>query len=88
MKGITDEKEGTKDRDVGSPCVTGNSGGVTGEKDELLLVGEVGGGPVNCSALNTQLVQPIKEDGRIDCVKGCTRLRRSLVTLTRAVSVL
>ena len=54
-------------------------------------VSEVGGEPVKCSALNTLLAQPFKEDGMVDSIKGCAEsaeVRRLLVTLTRADSVL
>ena len=35
------------------------------ERDQLSPVGEVGGEPVKCSALNTLLTQPLKEDGMV-----------------------
>ena len=39
------------------------------EGDPLLPVGEVGGEPVECSALNTPLAQPFKEDGMVDHIE-------------------
>ena len=44
------------------------------EGNELLPVNEVGGEPVECSALNTLLAQPFKEDGKVDSVKGCAEV--------------
>ena len=40
------------------------------EGDELLSVSEVGSEPVESSALDTLLAQPLKEDGMIDSIKG------------------
>ena len=45
------------------------------EGDPLLPVGEVGGEPVECSALNTLLTQPFKEDGMVDRIKGCAEVK-------------
>ena len=47
---------------------------MAGEGDELLPVGEVGGEPVESSALNTLLAQPFKEDGMIDSIEGCAEV--------------
>ena len=52
----------------------GEGGCVAGEGDELLSVGEVGGEPVECSALNTLLAQPLEEDGVVHSVKGCAKV--------------
>ena len=52
----------------------GEGGCVTREGDELLPVGEVGGEPVECSALNTLLAQPVKEDGVVHSVEGCAKV--------------
>ena len=46
-------------------------GCVAREGDELSSVSEVGGEPVESSALNTLLAQPLKEDGMIDSITGC-----------------
>ena len=74
-KNVTDEEKGTKDRALGDTLRDrGEGGGVAGERDELLSVGEVGGEPVQCDALNTLLAQPLKEDGVVDRVKGCTEV--------------
>ena len=65
--------------------------GQRGRQTVLRPVSEVGGEPVKCSALNTLLAQPFKEDGMVDSIKGCAEsaeVRRLLVTLTRADSVL
>ena len=45
------------------------------EGDELLPAGEVGGEPVEGSALNTLLAQPFKEDGMVDRIKGCAEFK-------------
>lgn len=44
------------------------------EGDELLPVGEVGGEPVECGALNTLLAQPFEEDGMVYSIKGCAEV--------------
>ena len=74
-KDVTDEEKGTKDRALGDTlCDRGEAGGVVRKGDELLSVGEVGGEPVECGALNTLLAQPMKEVGVIDCIKGCAEV--------------
>ena len=49
-------------------------GCVAREGDKLLPVSEVGVEPVECSALDTLLAQPFKEDGMVDSVKGCAEV--------------
>lgn len=69
---IADEQKGTENRALGDPLSDrGECGLMTGERDELLSVGEVGSKPVMYGPLNTELAQPLKEDGMVHCVKGC-----------------
>ena len=45
------------------------------EGDELLPAGEVGGEPVEGSALNTLLAQPFKKNGMVDRIEDCAELK-------------
>ena len=69
---VADEEDGSEDWGAlrGPLHDWGEGGCVTREGDELLPVGEA----IECSALNTLLAQPLKEDGVVHSVKGCGKI--------------
>ena len=68
---VADEKKGAEGLSLRAPLRDRREGGcVAREGDELLPIGEVGAEPVVCSALNTPLAQPFKEDEMVDRIEG------------------
>lgn len=60
---VAGEEQGTQDRALRNSLRDGGEGGGgAGEGDELITVSEVGGEPVDGSALNTKLAEPVDED--------------------------